>query len=267
MSLDFTQYVPKAAVGLAEAIARDYGAPVPQKLLDGMAELERLGAGVAPAAPPGNIGDLLIEHAINGTDPLDDEQIKRHALAHIINTAAPHEQIEQSLSPRRRALVKEHAPALIESWAQLIGQAEATLTRAREEIPALDLDAPHTVAALKPGQMTLWGEAREARIMAGRVVEAWGLIVTAARLAPVDDNTRHWVYTDPTPAQLRAVQRPVTPDSVIAAGVPLTLATPSEFMDRVARGRQPATTPEQASSHTGGPTVARVTPFGAVEVM
>lgn len=241
MSMDFTQHAPKAAVGIAKAIGRDYGTPVPKALTDGLAELDRLEVGSAPAAPAGSLGELLVEHAIAGTDPLDDERIKRHALAAVINQAAPYEQVQQTIAIRRRALVKTHAPALIKSWSKLIEEADQRLNRAREEIPGLDLDAPHTIASLKPGQMTLWGEAREARLMVQRVVEAWALLVSAVRLAPVDDRSRVYIYTDPTPAQVAALRRPIDTDAVIAAGLSLTLATPAEFMDRVARASTSAT--------------------------
>lgn len=169
-----------------------------------------------------------------GNDPATDPAVLVELARRQLQDVKLGPLLDELAEQRRGAGLRQHAPVILADLALVVEEADATLTNARAEIPNLDPTDPTTITALKPGQMALWGEAREALDHLERVTQMWHLIVSACRLAPLNANKRPLILADLTGDELAALSDR-TAMAPVHAGHHLELATPETYMQRCKR--------------------------------
>lgn len=276
MALSLSTVTVRTVMSQLSQLATAYGAPVPDALTDTIDRLEHVAStAAAPQTVPGGLAAAMVAAAEDGRDVLGDTDVRRHIAAGALARNYPRDEVETILEARRVAALAQHAPDLIATWQPMIEAAQSTLVAARKELPGIDQVGAGDIGALRPGQLKTWGEAREARLLVVHVTKCWSLLVTAAELARVTDPTRPLTITDATLIELDGIPSGAKVEDVVVSGLALSLPTPTEFAQRVARveaeraarqaARQEA---ERTAMRTLPPAgVMRVTPFGAEQAV
>lgn len=276
MALSLSGITVRTVMSQLVQLGTAYGAPIPDALTDTINRLEHVATtAAAPQTVRGGLAAAIVAAAEDGRDVLEDTDVRRHIAADALARNYPRDEVETILEARRVAALAQHAPELVATWQPMIEAAQSTLAAARKALPGIDQMGAGDIGALRPGQLKTWGEAREARLLVVHIAKAWGLLVIAAELARVTDATRPLTITDASLTELDAIPRGAKVDDVVVSGLALSLPTPAQFAQRVARiereradrqaSRQEA---ERTAMRTLPPTgVMRVTPFGAEQAV
>lgn len=275
MALSLSGITVRTVMSQLNQLATAYGAPIPDALSDTIRRLELVATTVEPKTVRGGLAAAIVAAAEDGRDVLGDTDVRRHLAADALARNYPRDEVEIILEGRRVAALAQHAPELIAAWQPLVAAAQSTLVAARKALPGIDQMPAGDIGTLRPGQLKTWGEAREARVLVVHIAKAWGLLVTAAELARVTDSTRPLTITDASLTELDGIPSGAKVDDVVVSGLALSLPTPAEFAQRVARvereraDRQAARVEaERTAMRTLPPTgVMRVTPFGAEQAV
>lgn len=228
------------AVALLRAQHATLGLPVPAEL-DGqaLADLDQLTTRAESQLAPDSaaLAAGVVAALAAGTDPAADPAVVRE-LARITlagNPAAVHA-AEAHVTATARATLAGLFPALLDVWVPEFEAAAATLDRTRAEVPGLDLtEAAEAIRLMAPAKMAAASEAHLAAVRAEAITDLWALVAKAARVADVEDHRRQpLIVAELTADQYDQLGSRPSVRAVIAAGLPLSLATPAQHAERVA---------------------------------
>lgn len=193
-------------------------------------------AGLAPTQAELTTAALdALEH---GRDLASDDALLDLASRHVLTGALGIEEaVERHAEQLRRNLICEHADNLLAALDPAFDAANATIEKARKQIPGLDLSHTHAVTGVPAEKMTLWGQANDAKRCIEKIVTLWGMIGTFTGRLYIQQDMRPLILADITAEQLDELPEPHTADAPILHGLPLDLGTPEEFHERCDRVR------------------------------
>jgi len=172
-----------------------------------------------------------------GQDPAADETVRTQLARKALQEAHVGQMLERLARERRGAALRDCAEQIIADLSGVTDRAHAVLVRARQEIPRLNVTDPTTITSLRPGQVTLWAEARDAIDHLTRVTQVWHLVVSACRLATLSGPHTPLILADLDADELDAL--PSTDAMApVHAGHPLALADVETYRARCRRVEQ-----------------------------
>lgn len=234
-------------ISIIRQASRTIGADLPPALV---AELERLDL-TAPEWPGTHraLAEAVTVALLDGKDPAADKRVTAALARHQLATAGVGRAVAQVLDEYRAAAFREHAPALVASWAAVVAEADDAAQTAREQLGNLDL-TPEGSRRLTPQQLPVWGKARDLLARADAVEGAW------RTLATITDGARNFrpsreaalVFADLDAAALDDAQSKgrTTATKLAEDGHRLDLATLETIGERVARVARERTASAQA---------------------
>lgn len=187
---------------------------------------------------PNDLTDAVRTAIEHGTDPATNKAVLTALARRDLATVLP--ELNGAAERARQDAVIEYAPDLIEAMRPVVEQASADIQAAAEAIPNLDLLDIRSAGHLRPELMTMWGRAREALARAERVGGLTSLIFTMLGLGFSND-VAPLMLADLTAEQLDSLPlgtRGRTPHAAALAALPLDLATPTTYPERVQRVRE-----------------------------
>ncbi len=129
--------------------------------------------------------------------------------------------------------VAQHADAIIGAWANSLEPDTAALAEAAEKITIADLAAADVPDLSRRKLVAVWAKARTAVERFKIAIEGWRIVATATAL-PRSSDHELFALTDTAPDGV-TLGRDIDVWALARAGAPLSLATPSEYHQRVHR--------------------------------
>lgn len=240
-----------AALSLTRQHFRSLGLTLPTTLTDDLADLDTAASRAGRLARPGALRRAVLDALMADEDPATDQTVLTELARQQLTDSHVASILGDEIDQRRRDALDAAAPAILDALTPVIVEADKVIAAAREMIgDTLNLSDPNAMAQLRPAQMTPWATAREAAARVEMVAQCWFLTAQSAGLVNIDHNKKALILADLTAEQLDSLGYRPKPESVIAAGHRLSLATPEVFTQRcraVDQQRQQAAAARQAT--------------------
>jgi hypothetical protein len=224
----------QTTLSLVQQTYRHLNLQVPQALLDDLTAVDN-----ATGQGPGrdgfdNLLGAILAAVAAGKDPAADKAVQTELFRRQLADGQILDALGRIASDKRAAVLRRHAPALVEVMRPTVEAADSQLAELREVIPPDALFRVDAVASLQPEHMAAWGRGRENLDRLRYVEAAWRVL--AGALGMYDHPTRRpLALADLTAEQLAELGPKATAADVVRAGHPLSLATFDEYDERVAR--------------------------------
>jgi hypothetical protein len=233
--MDTSSIAVDTAIGQIRMHYRALGLKLPRKLTDGLDRIDQQKRRPVTSKPdPVVLRDAVDACLERGEDPVDDPTVQRELLRRQLVGANVYGMLQDLGDQRRAALLREHSAGILADLATVVAEADTALTQARARIPDLDLTTPTQATVLPPGQMSVWGYARDAADNCKRVTQVWHQVVQSCHLARQAGNRMPMILADLTPEQFSRLNE-ADVMAPVHAGHRLSLATPAEYVDRCKR--------------------------------
>lgn len=229
------------AAPLLHIIWQDFphaGATIPAAFLDEWEKIDTTYtvSGLAPSQA--ELTAAAIDALEHGRNLANDKPLLNLVSRQVLTGALGIERaVEHHAEQLRRNLIREHADKLLAALDPAFDAANATIEKAREQIPGLDLSHTQAVVGVPVEKMTLWGQANDAKRRIETIVSLWGMIGVFTGRLYIQKDMRPLILADITAEQLDELPEPHTADAPILHGLPLDLGTPEEFHARCDRVR------------------------------
>lgn len=163
------------------------GAPLPKQVRAALADRDKLAALTPiPTVTGAEVADAVAACLLAGRDPLDDDNIRRLAIARALGSEGSGNMsygVGQAADRLVAAALTEHAGAILAVLAAATAQHGTTLTRAHAILGDLSLDDSQAVLSLGPDAARCWAETREAVHVLRGVDRAWSSLAEVTRFA------------------------------------------------------------------------------------
>lgn len=236
MNVDTT--LMSAAISQTRQHYRVLGLELPEALTQALARAEEMKKRTIPPYDAAALCEAVDAALDAGKDPAADETVRTQLARKGIKESHVWQMLERLALERRGAALRDSAEQIIADLSGVVDRAHAVLVRARQEIPGLDVTDPTTISSLRPGQMALWGEARDAVDHLNRVTQVWHLVVSACRLATLSGPHNPLILADLDADELAALPRATDAMAPVHAGHPLVLADVETYRARCKRVEQ-----------------------------
>lgn len=221
------------AIGQTRQHYRHLGLELPESLTQALARAAATNERTIPPYDAAALCEAVDAALDEGRDPAADETVRTQLARKAIKESNVWQMLEGLALQRRGEALRDSAGQIIANLSGVVDQANAVLVQARQEIPGLDVTDPSNVSTLRPGQMALWGEARDAVDHLNRVTQVWHLIVSACRLAPLGGPNNPLILADLSADELAALDRNTDAMAPVHAGHALALADVETYKQRV----------------------------------
>ena len=224
----------RALITNIRTTAKRAGIALPAELEHTIEEAGRIETAL-PAPDRRTLTEAVAAAALAGKDPATDKAVQRELFAYQLAQTVPSTTLGQVADDRRARAFAAHADAIIEDLVEAVDEMDTILTEAREVLPALDLRNPSQASRVSPAQAQAWARARDAAARFEHVVQCWSMLVRLTRAADVTPIYRALIAAPLSLEELHALGHNPNAIDVLHAGHALSLATPTEYRERVER--------------------------------
>ena len=222
------------AVQIIRQTARQAGVTLPDDLETALDQADRH---TVPTTDTAALTDAVYQALTAGTDPADDPHVQATLTRHLLATTVPRGALAGRAATARRQALDTHADTIFERLQTAVADADRTIIEARNAVPQLDLNSPTQPQRLRPEQAAHWVRASDALLIVDRAIACWNALARLLNRTTVGRVYLPLQIADLNADQLDALLTTAKVDyrNVVAAGHPLSLATPDQLTDRIAR--------------------------------
>jgi len=220
------------------ATTQNVGGKVPKALTTAIAKYDTVNAKLDRMYIGGTaLEDAALAAIDAGQDPAADPEVQRILTSRQIGQEGLTGQLRTRMLQRMLAVLRESVENLIDTWQAPFHEAAAVIVETREALGGIDLNDSQAILARGGDAADQWGRATNANRTIREIVGAWNTLAAEAQFVPGSTHYLMLRFTNPTLEQweehsLR--ERKLTAWEAHALGLPLDLATPTEYMDRIA---------------------------------
>lgn len=232
----------RAQLSIIRRAANTIGVELPAEITGKLDRAEALVAAAEGIAAPGDLAGAVLEALADGRDYHKEAGIQRLVLDHVLVT------MNIGATARGRAdiaiseAVVEYADDILSGWAEALEPHSAALASAAEQLPTGDLDDTDSILRGGAEAMRHWAAAQDALKKWAAATEGFGMLAMASSITV---NDKLLVMAQPDGDGLErarvAAQRDgshPTAWTLARHGVPLSLATLGDYMERSAEREQ-----------------------------
>ena len=209
------------------------GITAPKAVSDASRRMETITAGVRQLGSSKGLADAVAHALATGQEPSTDPEVQRILTASAIGRVA--DEVDRVAQDELAHTLNAQADRIVSDWRKPFDQAAATLTEAHAILGPVPLEETGVIVRRGGDAAEAWGRAQRASTTIDTVMTGWVGLATIGHI----DISRHYLILRiadvPADTWIEAglTEQKLSPWGVVCAGYPLSLTTPTGYLQRI----------------------------------